>query len=112
MPVTAKLSRKFYETFGDDVANEIVEWFNQVDLTYRTELRDLNDMNFARLEAKLADLRSELIRWMFIVVATLPTQKRNIHLMSSLRRSASFASTRAKFISFRSRNSVRYVRST
>jgi len=37
-----------------------------VDLTYRTELRDLNDMNFARLEAKLADLRSELIRWMFL----------------------------------------------
>jgi len=26
MPVTAKLSRKFYETFGDDLANEIVEW--------------------------------------------------------------------------------------
>jgi len=66
MPVTAKLSRKSYETFGDDLANEIVEWFNQVDLTYRTELRDLNDMNFARLEAKLADLRSELIRWMFL----------------------------------------------
>jgi len=66
MPVTAKLSRKFYETFGDDLANEIVEWFNQVDLTYRTELRDLNDKNFARLEAKLADLRSELIRWMFL----------------------------------------------
>ncbi len=66
MPVTAKLSRKFYETFGDDLANEIVEWFNQVDLMYRTELRDLNDMNFARLEAKLADLRSELIKWMFL----------------------------------------------
>ena len=66
MPVTAKLSPKFYETFGDDLANEIVEWFNQVDLTYRTELRDLNDMNFARLEAKLADLRSELIKWMFL----------------------------------------------
>jgi hypothetical protein len=28
MPVTAKLSRKFYETFGDDVVNELVEWFN------------------------------------------------------------------------------------
>ena len=66
MPVTARLSRKFCETFGDDLANEIVEWFNQVDLTYRTELRDLNDMNFARLEAKLADLRSELIKWMFL----------------------------------------------
>ena len=26
MPVTVKLSRKFYETFGDDLANELVEW--------------------------------------------------------------------------------------
>lgn len=26
--VTAKLSRKFYEKLGDDVANELVEWFN------------------------------------------------------------------------------------
>jgi hypothetical protein len=30
-----------------------VEWFNQVDLTYRTELRDLNELNFARFDAKL-----------------------------------------------------------
>ncbi len=45
MPVTARLSRKFYETFGDDLANEIVEWFNQVDFTYRTELRELNEVN-------------------------------------------------------------------
>ena len=28
MPLTAKLSRKFYETFGDDIANELVDWFN------------------------------------------------------------------------------------
>ena len=26
--VTAKLSRKFYETFGDDLMNELVAWFN------------------------------------------------------------------------------------
>jgi ABC-type phosphate transport system auxiliary subunit len=53
VPVTAKLSRKFYDALGDDVANELVEWFNQVDLTYRTELRDLNEVNFARFDAKL-----------------------------------------------------------
>jgi len=28
MPVTAKLSRKFYEAFGDELTNELVEWFN------------------------------------------------------------------------------------
>ena len=49
---------------------KIVEWFNQVDFTYRTELRELNEVNFARfeakLDAKLADLRSELLKWMFL----------------------------------------------
>jgi len=81
MPVTAKLSRKFYEKFGDDIANELVEWFNGVDATYRTDLRELNELNFARFDAKLeqrvAELRAELetklggletrlIRWMFL----------------------------------------------
>jgi len=64
MPVTAKLSRKFYEKLGDEVANELVEWFNLVDATYRSELRELNELNFARFDAKLeqriAELRAEL----------------------------------------------------
>jgi len=63
-PVTAKLSRKFYERFGDDIANELVDWFNMVDATYRGELRELNEQNFARFDAKLeqriAELRAEL----------------------------------------------------
>jgi ABC-type phosphate transport system auxiliary subunit len=53
MPVTAKLSRKFYERFGDELTNELVEWFNQVDATYRGDLRELNELNFARFDAKL-----------------------------------------------------------
>lgn len=53
MPVTAKLSRRVYETLGDDVANAIVEWFNAVDSTYKADLRELNDLNFARFEAKM-----------------------------------------------------------
>ena len=64
MPVTAKLSRQFYEKLGDDVANELVEWFNSVDATYRSDLRALNELNFARFDAKLeqrlAELRAEL----------------------------------------------------
>ena len=92
MPVTAKLSRKFYEKLGDDVANELVEWFNAVDATYRSDLRELNELNFARFDAKveqrwaqldakleqrIAELRAEmqagfarlearLIKWMFL----------------------------------------------
>jgi hypothetical protein len=46
-----------------------VDWFNAVDLTYRPELRELNELNFARFDAKLgqrlAELRLELVRWMF-----------------------------------------------
>jgi hypothetical protein len=53
VPVTAKLSRKFYEKFGDDIANELVEWFNAVDATYRSNLRETNELNFARFDAKL-----------------------------------------------------------
>ena len=53
MPVTAKLSRKFYDKLGDDVANELVEWFNAVDATYRSDLRELNELNFARFVEKI-----------------------------------------------------------
>ena len=64
MPVTAKLSKAFYDRLGEQVVNELVELLNQVDQTYRTELREQNDLNFARFEAKLgerlADSRAEL----------------------------------------------------
>jgi hypothetical protein len=53
MPVTAKLSKLFYERLGEQIANELVDWFNAVDATYRTDLKDLNDANFARFDAKL-----------------------------------------------------------
>jgi len=85
VPVTARLSRRFYERFGDELTNELVDWFNQVDATYRLDLRELNDRNFVRFDATLeqrlaqvqADLRTEfrtgiaslearLITWMFI----------------------------------------------
>ena len=64
MPVTAKLSQKFYETFGDEIANELVEWFNAVDATYRADLRDLNELNFSRFDAKLEQrLADSDARW-------------------------------------------------
>ena len=69
MPVTARLSKRFYEVLGEDVANELVEWFNAVDATYRAELREANESNFARFDAKmgerLAQLESRLTWRMF-----------------------------------------------
>lgn len=93
MPVTAKLSKAFYDRIGEQAANELVDWFNAVDATYRAELRELNELNFARFDAKLgqrlAELRAETnarfgameallerrlgdqTRWMFVAWATL-----------------------------------------
>jgi len=59
MPVTAVLSKKFYEKFGEDVTNELVNWFNAVDATYRADLRELNELNFARFDAKLEQRLAE-----------------------------------------------------
>ena len=103
MPVTAKLSQKFYQRLGDDVANELVEWLNSVDTSYRQEFKDLFEANFgrveaqmgelraemrhemgevradlgrveARVDAKLSELKSELLRWMFLFwVGTMGT---------------------------------------
>ena len=53
MPITVKLSEHFYRKFGHEVVDEMVNWFNQVDDTYRSELRELNELNFARFDAKL-----------------------------------------------------------
>lgn len=77
MPVTAKLSRKFYEKFGDDLTNELVTWMNQVDATYRSEFRELFEVHFARFDAKLEQqsartdaklerMKSDLLRWIFL----------------------------------------------
>lgn len=87
MPITARLSRKFYDKLGDDVADELEEWFNAVDISYWQEFKDLFAANFAtlkadmaaleariagrmdsleaRVERKLEAMKSELLRWMF-----------------------------------------------
>jgi hypothetical protein len=66
VPVTARLSKRFYDVFGEEIANELVDWFNAVDATYRADLRELNELNFARFDAKLeqrlAELRAELVK--------------------------------------------------
>jgi len=60
MPVTARLSKLFYERLGEQIANELVDWFNAVDATYRSDLRELNELNFARFDAKLEQRVSTL----------------------------------------------------
>lgn len=67
MPL-ANLSERFYQKFGHDLVEELVAWLNQMDTTYRTDLRELNELNYARFDAKLeqrvvevrSDLRQEM----------------------------------------------------
>ena len=70
MPVTAKLSREFYDRLGDKVVDELVGLLNNMDATFRAELKELNEQNFqrfdAKLEQRLAELKAELIKWMFL----------------------------------------------
>lgn len=89
MPVTAKFSEEFYAKFGHQVVDELVDWFNKVDASYRSEFRELFEVNFARFDAKLeqriaalraefrtelAALETRLIRWMFLFwVGTIGT---------------------------------------
>ena len=54
MPVTAKLSKQFYDRLGEQVTNELVEWFNQVDATYKSDVRELNDANRAWMRQQFA----------------------------------------------------------
>ncbi|MGQ0702681.1 MAG: hypothetical protein ACT4PM_06065 [Gemmatimonadales bacterium] len=60
MPVTARLSKLLYERLGEQIANELVDWFNAVDATYRADLRELNELNFARFDAKLEQRVTQL----------------------------------------------------
>jgi uncharacterized small protein (DUF1192 family) len=60
MPVVARLSKRFYDELGEDIANELVELLNQVDVSSRNELRELNEANFARSDAKLEQRSAEL----------------------------------------------------
>ncbi len=80
MPV-AKLSREFYDRFGDKVTDELVNCLNSIEVSYRAEIKDLFAAHFGRFEEKLerrlaetaAELRVEihsvkadLIKWTFV----------------------------------------------
>ncbi|HLG06101.1 MAG TPA: hypothetical protein VI383_08125 [Gemmatimonadales bacterium] len=45
---------------GEEVVTEMVDWFNAVDATYRADLREFNELNFSRFDAKLEQRMAEL----------------------------------------------------
>jgi predicted RecB family endonuclease len=60
MPVTAKLSKALYERLGEEIADQLVDWFNQLDVTSRNDLREFNEQNFSRFDSKLEQRISEV----------------------------------------------------
>ena len=55
MPITAVLSRTLHEALGREAAADLVDWMQQVD-THRAELRELNELSYARLDSRMNEL--------------------------------------------------------
>ena len=75
MPVTPTFSEDFYKKLGHGIAEEFVNWFNQAHNAFRTDLKELNGLNYARFESKLeqriAELRATLREELAHMAATL-----------------------------------------
>ena len=59
MPITSRLSRRLHQTLGEEAAEDLVSWMQQVD-AQRAELRELNDLNFARIEERFSRFEDRL----------------------------------------------------
>jgi len=60
MPV-AKLSREFYDRFGDKLTDELVNCLNTIEASYRAEIKDLFAAHFGRFEEKLERHTAETV---------------------------------------------------
>lgn len=60
MPVILKPSKELVEQLGDQVTSELVGWLNTMDASQKAELRDMNEQNFVRFDAKLEQRVVEL----------------------------------------------------
>jgi outer membrane murein-binding lipoprotein Lpp len=59
MPIATKLSRRFQEVFGTEAADAMVDWMHEME-GGRAELRDLNDLSFARFDSRLGERIAQL----------------------------------------------------
>ena len=89
MPVTARLSRKFYEKLGDEVAGELVDLLNTMDTSYRAEYRELLDARLAQFGAELHGemgiLRAELKADMKSLSVELRAEMAKLHAETTVR---------------------------
>ena len=60
MPIAARFSEAFYQKFGHEATGELVEYLNAIDATYRAQLERLNDLNWSRVESRIAQAEARL----------------------------------------------------
>jgi hypothetical protein len=61
MPITAALSRTLHEALGPEAAADLVDWMQTVD-SHRLELRELNELNYARVDSRMNAMDSRFDR--------------------------------------------------
>jgi hypothetical protein len=59
MSVSARLPRQLQEAIGREAADGLLEWMTAMD-QHRAELRELNELNATRIDARLGELRADL----------------------------------------------------
>jgi hypothetical protein len=59
MPVSAQLSRQLQDAIGREAADGPLDWMTTMD-QQRADLRELNEMNFSRFDARLGERTAEL----------------------------------------------------
>ncbi len=55
MPISARLSRTFHEVLGEEPSGDLMEWMHHMEQS-RSELRDLNELNLARIDSRFAQV--------------------------------------------------------
>jgi hypothetical protein len=55
MPMTAKLAQTLQEKLGSEGAAEMITWFDETQRGARQELRELNELNFSRFDARMGE---------------------------------------------------------
>lgn len=59
MAISGRLTRKLYETFGQEAGEDLVSWMQGVD-TQRWEFRELHEATTARFESRVGEATAQL----------------------------------------------------
>lgn len=60
MPVTARLSQRFYEKLGEEATTELINLLNSMDERSRHDLQDINQRNWELFRSELREFEARL----------------------------------------------------